>query len=57
MERLNKLFIGLHQYYKDTYSDLEDIPEYKNECMYCGLPCNGYYCGKECREADSHEKA
>ena len=39
------------------YDDIDPIGENlnDNECCYCGEPCVGSYCNKECNNADYNE--
>ena len=35
------------------YDEIDPIGEEKqNECLYCGIPCNGMYCSDECKKSD-----
>jgi len=36
------------------YDEIDPIGEEKsNECAYCGIPTNDYYCSKQCKIADN----
>jgi hypothetical protein len=34
----------------------EGLPEEKeNECSFCGAPCNGEFCSRECAKANQND--
>ena len=35
------------------YDEIDPLGEEKaNECLYCGIPCDGMYCSDECKKCD-----
>ena len=36
----------------DNWKQQEPPSELENDCAYCGEPCDGRYCSRECKKAD-----